>query len=82
MQTKLDCPFCSPEFSQTLSPLPREHPEHHIAALLRDGTKKFYHCSKCDGAFCRDKMTARWQLSPGTYARFVEEGIIADLVND
>lgn len=76
--TKLDCPFCTPEVTGTLVCLSTSHPEYQLSLMTSDGTKKWFLCECCEGVFIRDKMTAKWQMSPATYDQFVKDGIIED----
>lgn len=75
---KLNCPLCFPDEEETMSVLKSGNKEYHLAVLTNDGTKKWFHCEKCDGVYCLDKMKSKWQLSPATYTKFTESGLIED----
>lgn len=79
---KLNCPFCFPEVEYTLGNLSKEHIDYYLVALLNDGTKKWYYCDSCNGAYCYDKISSQWQISPNTYIDFVNKGIIKDILNE
>lgn len=81
MSHLLDCPFCFPNVERSLTILSSTNNEYYLAVKTMDGTKKWYVCSNCSGVFCRDKLRASWQLSPGTYLQFIEKGWIKDLIN-
>lgn len=74
----MDCPFCYPDKEGSLTILPDSHPEHYLVEKTNDGTKKWYFCTECSGAFCRDKVKQVWQLSAETYTQFVQKGWIKD----
>lgn len=61
-------------------PLPADHEEYIQSRLTYDGTRKWFLCTECGGVFCKDKVTGKWNLSPKTYTRFVEEGTVEDLL--
>jgi len=74
----MDCPFCCPEKENSLIPLPSDNKEFYLVEKTNDGTKKWFLCTECQGAFCRDKVRQMWQLSAETYTSFVERGLIKD----
>lgn len=78
---KVDCPFCFPEVTASLTVLQLGDEEYNLSVKTNDGTKKWYKCSHCEGTFCRDKLRGVWQLSPNTYIKFIEKGWVKDLIN-
>ncbi len=75
---KLNCPLCYPDKENTMIVLPYGHKEYNLSVLTNDGTKKWFLCEECEGVYCLDKMKSKWQLSPATYTKFVELGLIED----
>jgi hypothetical protein len=75
--SSLECINCG----SNLELLSKDHKEYTLANLTYDGTRKWFLCSGCKGVFCRDKVTGRWGISPDTYARFLEEGVIEDILS-
>lgn len=76
MENQLECPVCLEATGMGI--LSVSHPEFQMASFTNDGTKKWFFCPKCQGVFCRDKITARWQYSPKTYDLLVSRGQIED----
>ena len=50
--------------------------EYPPAGKTNDGTKKWYKCDHCNGIFCLDKMSRRWQFSAETYTELVQKGLL------
>jgi len=76
-----NCPFCYPDTEETLIILPTTHKEFISCSLTEDGTRKWFLCNQCGGVFCRDKLTRKWQLSPITYDKFVNKGLVKNQLN-
>jgi len=75
---KLECLYCN----GGLELLPKDHPEAGRARITYDGTRKWFLCPDCKAVNIKDKVTGEWLLSPDTYARFVEKGLIKDVLED
>lgn len=78
----MDCPFCYPDKENTLVILPESNVEFYLVSKTNDGTKKWYLCQNCDGVYCRDKLLKTWQISAETYTRFVDSGLMKDLLRE
>ena len=52
------------------------------ARKTNDGTKKWYRCVECNGIFCLDKMTRRWEFSAETYTELVQKGLLNDYLEE